>query len=237
MAKASKLIEYALSQVGYEEPHHDNRTKYGELMDTIYSGFFNGKKNGYDWCATFTCCCFCESFGKAVALQILNMPAGNLAAVVKYFYQYMDKGGLTSKEPIKGAVVFFQNAAGLSHVGIVVDYDGEYVTTVEGNAGSGSYFVAKNRYKKSVSYIYGYGYPKYEYEPKPAPKYVRDGIYTVKCKELNLRTGPGLDSPVLMVLHKGYKVHCLKTSKKDGRTWLRVDGYCCGVENGDIYLE
>ena len=76
-----------------------------------------------------------------------------------------------------------------------------------------------------------------EEEPVPLPKYQRDGIYTVKVKELNLRTGAGLDNDVLMTLHKGDKVHCLKTVKKDGRTWLRVDGYACGIENGDIYLE
>ena len=237
MAKASDVINYAISQEGYEEPNHDNRTKYGEMMDTVYSGFFNGKKNGFDWCCVFVCCAFCVAYSKAVALKLLNLPAGNLAAVVKYFFDYMKRGGMTGSVPKKGAVVFFQNNKGLSHVGIVIDFDDEYITTIEGNAGPGSYFVKRNKYRREVTYIYGYGYPKYEVEPVPLPKYQRDGIYTVKVKELNLRTGAGLDKDVLMTLHKGDKVHCLKVVKEDGRTWLRVDGYACGIENGDIYLE
>lgn len=237
---ASKVIDCAISQEGYEEPNHDNHTKYGEQMDTLYSGFFNGKKDYHDWCATFVCWLFCHCFGKYTALKILNMPSGNLSAVCKYFYNYMKNGGMTGAEPKKGAVVFFQNNLGISHVGIVIDYDGEYVTTIEGNAGTGSYFVKRNKYRKTVTYIYGYGYPKYDAEPqpKPEPSYKRDGIYTVRCNgELNLRTGAGTDQKILMKLHKGDKVHCLKVIKEDGKTWLRVDGYCCAVEDGDIYIE
>ena len=240
MAKASKVISYVKEQIGYEEPNHDNYTKYGHLMDTTYSGFFNGKKDGHDWCCTFVCCSFCESFGKAVALKILNMPAGNLSAVVKYFYNYMKGGGMTGYVPKKGAVIFFQNSLGLSHVGIVVDYTETTVTTVEGNSGVGSWFVTEHTYNRKNSYIYGYGYPKYEAEPqpKPEPTYKRDGVYTVVCRgELNLRTGAGTDNPVLMKLHKGDKVHCLKVVKEDGKTWLRVDGYCCATEDGDIYIK
>ena len=140
MAKASDVINYAISQEGYEEPHHDNWTKYGEMMDTVYSGFFNGRKNWHDWCCVFVCCCFCVAYSKAVALKLLNLPAGNLAAVVKYFYDYMKRGGMTGSTPKKGAVVFFRNSAGLSHVGIVIDFDDEYVTTIE----EGQSFVFKN---------------------------------------------------------------------------------------------
>lgn len=240
MAKASKIISCAKEQIGYEEPNHDNGTKYGAEMDTIYKGFFNGNKNFHDWCCTFVCWLFCHCFGKAVALQLLNMPGGNLGAVVKYFYNYMKSGGMTGDAPKKGAVIFFQNSRGLSHVGVVVDYTATTVTTVEGNSGVGNWFVTEHTYNRKDTYIYGYGYPKYEAEPepKPEPKYKRDGVYTVTCRgELNLRTGAGTENPVLMKLHKGDKVHCLKVVSQDGKTWLRVDGYCCAVEDGDIYIE
>ena len=236
MTDQEKIIKCALDQVGYEEPNHDNRTKYGEQMDTIYSGFFNGKKNGYDWCATFSCWLFCHCFGISKALEMLHMPPGNMAAVVKYFYGYLNKAGRTGSTPKKGAVIFFQNSKGLSHVGVVVDFDSEYVTTVEGNAGSGSYFVAKNRYRRTVTYIYGYGYPEYAAEPER--EYKRGEIYTITCKEpLRLRMEPDTGSEILLDLHKGDHVHCLKVVKKDCKTWLRVDGYCCAEENDQVYIE
>lgn len=240
MAKALKVVEYALSQVGYEEPHHNNWNKYAEDIDTNYPKWYGtcGKKQGLDWCSVFVDDCFIQAYGIVVAHKLLNRPDNNTGAVVKNAYNYLDKIGRTGKEPKLGATVYFQNSKGLCHTGIVVDFTNDYVYTVEGNAGTGSYFVVKNKYRRTTSYIYGYGYPEYEDEPKPEPKYKRGEIYTVTCKgPLRLRTGPSTKDEILLDLSKGDKVHCLKVVTQDGKTWLRVDGYCCATENGNIYIE
>ena len=238
MAKASKVISYAKSQVGYEEGPN-NWNKYAEDIDNNHPLWYGscGKKQNLDGCSVFVDDCFIQTYGAAEAHRLLNRPDNNLGAVVKYAYNYLDKIGRTGKEPKLGATVYFQNSKGLCHTGIVVDYTNDYVWTVEGNAGNGSRYVVMNKYNRAAAYIYGYGYPDYETEPKPEP-YKRDGIYTVTCKgPLRLRTGPSTKDEILLDLAKGDKVHCLKVVKKDGKTWLRVDGYCCAVENGNFYIE
>ena len=239
MSKASSVVEYALSQVGYEEPNHDNHTKYGEMMDTIYKGFFNGRKDYHDWCCTFVCCSMCESYGMDNALSMMGMPKNNLSAVVKYFYNYMNSAGLTGSSPKIGAVIFFQNSEGLSHVGIVVEYDTETVTTVEGNAGTGSFFVVKNKYNRGTTYIYGYGYPKYDEKPEPIPEtYKKGNTYTVSCKlPLMIRKGASTDYGIIDHLNQGDKVLCDDVViDKDGNTWLKIKGYVCANYHGDKYI-
>lgn len=238
MAKASKIIEYVLSQVGYEEGNN-NWNKYAEDIDNNYPLWYGscGKKQNKDWCSVFVDDAFIQTFGLTEAHRLLNRPDNNWGAVVKYAYNYLDKIGRTGKVPKLGATVYFQNSAGLCHTGIVTDFTAETVTTVEGNAGMGSRYVKNNTYNRKSTYIYGYGYPDYEAEPVPEP-YKRDGIYTVTCKgPLRLRTGPSTKDEILLDLSNGDKVHCLKVVKKDGKTWLRVDGYCCAVENGNKYIE
>ena len=65
--------------------------------------------------------------------------------------------------PKLGSQIFFISDDGktLRHTGIVVDYDYETVTTVEGNVSDG---VCKKVYTRLNKNIYGYGYPKYSEE-------------------------------------------------------------------------
>lgn len=185
MSAVEKLIASALSQIGYEEPNHDNGQKYGEFIDTttwyLYkegSKTWVHKVNFYDWCTQFVDWNFISCFGIDTARKILNRPDyNNYGAVVKYQYKYFEQVGRTGKTPKRGAVIFFQNSDGLCHVGIVSDFDNETVTTVEGNAGRGNYFVVQNRYKLTDKYIYGFGYPDYEAATKyPEPPFMAHNI-------------------------------------------------------------
>lgn len=171
--EVKRLVEYALSQVGTaEDPLGSNKQKYGAYIDsTDWYLYKSGdrewihKVNGYDWCTQFHDACHMATWGIDKAREILYRPKyNNYGAVVKYSYDYYKSVGKTGSTPEKGCSIFFHNSKGLSHIGIVVDFNKDYVWTVEGNAGKNNWYVVKNSYKRSSSYIYGYGYPDYQEE-------------------------------------------------------------------------
>ena len=101
MSNAEMIVDLALSQVGYEEPFHDNRQKYGAYLDnTTWYEYKEGDKtwihrvNGYDWCTQLHDWVHVTTWGVEKARQILNRPRyNNYGAVVKYAYgYYKDKG-------------------------------------------------------------------------------------------------------------------------------------------------
>lgn len=253
MVDYRKVVDCALSQVGYEEPNHDNHQKYGHEIDTIWPTWYNGKKDGFDWCTQFVDWNFLTTYGYDASKILLNRPDKNFGAVVKYAYNYLNAKGRTGNEPRHGAVIYFQNARGLSHTGIVVDFDSTTVTTVEGNSGRGNYFVVKKKYQRNDSYIYGYGYPLYEEvnpqpSPDPDPKTL-DGYkvgekYEVTCKDtLNVRTAASVvNTTIITALKPGTQFVARALTRDDsGNTWMRIDnpvaGWICCIFDGDKYVK
>lgn len=176
MADYKDLVKLALSQVGTaENPLGSNKQKYGEYIDqTNWYEYKDGSKtwihkvNGYDWCTTFHDWCFVKTFGIDEARRILNRPRyNNLGAVVKYAYGYMNSIGKIASTPEIGCSIYFKNAKGLSHIGIVYDYDDKYVYTVEGNAGTNCWYVAQKKYSRNYERIVGYDRPLYKEQPQP----------------------------------------------------------------------
>lgn len=175
-----KVIDVALSQVGYHEKASNsqlddkyansgsnNWNKYARDIDEKYPDWYNGKKNGYDWCDIFVDWCFITAYGRAEAQKLLCQPNNSLGAGCEYSYQYYRNKGQTGTIPKLGAQIFFGD---LDHTGIVVDYDNSSVWTVEGNTGSGVNEVCKKQYSRSSSWIYGYGYPAFDQgQPTPTP--------------------------------------------------------------------
>lgn len=103
---------------------------------------------------------------KHTAYYVLFQPSSNnCAAVVSYMAGYFKaaKQYYTSiKDLATGDVVFFQNADGLSHVGLCVDWSdaSKTFTTIEGNKNSK---VSRCTYKYSEvgGYVAGFGKPRY----------------------------------------------------------------------------
>ena len=171
------VIDVAESQIGYHEKAtnsqlddftansgNNNWNKYARDFDEKYPDFYNGKKNGYDWCDIFVDWCFVTAYGRENAQRLLCQPDHSLGAGCEYSYGYFKDKGQTGSSPKKGAQIFFGD---LDHTGIVVDFDNNYVWTVEGNSGNE---VKKKKYSRNDSWIYGYGYPKYDEEvPTPTP--------------------------------------------------------------------
>lgn len=257
-----KLIDLAVSQIGYKEPNGDNHNKYAHEMDTTYKGWFNGSKDGYDWCAVFVNWLFVTAFGVDVASKMLNHSSkyGTMSAVVQYLYRSLMEVNRVGKEPHVGDIVFYHNdkyegLSQLCHVGIVWKVNGDYITTIEGNSGRNSDSVATREIRKNYDTkswgIYGFGYPDYSAagdEPVPDPK-TMDGYtvgerYKVICKDtLNVRTKAEVSrsSKIVTKLNPGTEFTCeALTHDSKGNTWMRIkspaEGWVCCIENGDRYV-
>lgn len=228
MNMADKIVEWALSQVGYEEPDHNNYQKYGAYIDE--TNWYEYKKedrtwihkvNGFDWCTTFHDVAHVQAWGIEKARKVLCRPRyNNMGAGVIYSWDYYKAFGRTGKLPKKGCSIFFQRGGQLTHIGIVVDVQGDRVTTVEGNAGPGSFYVWKNTYNINDSYIYGYGYPEYDESKYPAPPF--DATNTLKG--VAIRSGPYSDCPIIGYISFGSIVTIEDTAGSSG-DFGKIEGY------------
>lgn len=118
-----------------------------------------------NWCAMFVSYCANE----CGYLEDSTMPKSASVLAMSVWYQQNDQWeDAEDYIPKAGDIIFFQN--GMSHVGIVVEYDAErnIITTIEGNTGSsqteiyheGSH-VKECNYPLSYIKITGYGLPDY----------------------------------------------------------------------------
>lgn len=237
MATAQSIVDYAVSQIGIaENPLGSNKQKYGALLDTLpWYLYKDGSKtwihkvNGFNWCTQFVDASFVTVLGIDDARKILYRPIyNNMGAVVKYAFNYFkgaDRAYVREKhDPAPGDVIYFQNSEGLSHTGIVIEVTDTTVTTVEGNSGKNSCYVAKNSYKKTSSYIYGYGCPVYE---EPAPAKYPDAPFQIDVlgeRECGLRTGPYSSCQYMGEIKRGQ--YTVKEASGDyGRidAWIYLD--------------
>lgn len=199
MGQVEELLKFALAQVGTaENPLGSNRQPYGAHIDsTDWYLYKNGTKtwrhlvNGYDWCTQLHDDCFLRVFGIDKARKMLCRPVyNNMGAVVKYQVNYMKAANRFGSTPKKGCSIYFKNSAGPSHIGIVYDFDNQYVYTVEGNAGNHCWYVVKNKYSLKNERILGYGYPLYDSEPvPPTPGPGGNDMKFNELKELYYRKG------------------------------------------------
>ena len=168
MRRAEDVIRIALSEVGYIEKATNadldlasanagvnNWTKYAR--DLWNAGYYNGNKNGYDWCDVFVDWVFYKAFGKTEG-QLTECQTGALGAACPYSAGYYKAQGRYDRRPRAGDQVFFQRGGKLVHTGIVVQVIDVQIVTVEGNS---THRVKKNTYGRSDAYIAGYGHPKY----------------------------------------------------------------------------
>lgn len=185
---ASKAVSIAKSEVGYLEKTsnnnlenktsnvgHNNYNKYARDLDE--AKWFNGSKNGYDWCTSFATWVFYQLTGKNVkdAKNLCFQPQNssiNYAAGCGFARNYYknNKAFYTSN-PKAGDQIFFdwsgkKGFSQVDHTGIVVKVDNAKVYTVEGNTYSGNKEgVFEHSYSLTDNCIVGYGRPKYDAEP------------------------------------------------------------------------
>ena len=177
MSEVDKVISMAMSEVGYIEKKSNanldsktlnagskNYTKYARDLDKI-SGFYNGKKQGFAWCAVFVDWCMVQALGVDRARTLLCYPKNSCGAgcseSIKY---YKSANRFITSNPQKGDQIFFKQG----HTGLVYDVDNSKVYTIEGNTTKALWVVSnggevcKKSYNLKNSSIVGYGRPDYK---------------------------------------------------------------------------
>lgn len=185
----------------------DNYTKYSQEVDAL--GVFSAQVQGQPWCATWVTDGFINTYGVNKGLDMLCQPNKNSnAACCGDAAEYYQKAGRWYTSPQVGDQVFFKTTKyQYAHTGIVTEVTDTEVTTIEGNTSSekgvisNGGAVTKKHYPVGYSGFKGFGRPKYEAkqeEPEFEPYVVR-----LTAIALNVRTGPGTQYPVAMVIRGG----------------------------------
>lgn len=185
----------------------DNYTKYSQEVDAL--GVFSTQVQGQPWCATWVTDGFINTYGVDKGLDMLCQPSKNSnAACCGDAAEYYQKADRWYTSPQVGDQVFFKTTKyQYAHTGIVTEVTNTEVTTIEGNTSSEKGVVSnggavtKKHYPVGYSGFKGFGRPKYEAkqeEPQFEPYVVR-----LTAIALNVRTGPGTQYPVAMVIRGG----------------------------------
>ena len=249
---ASKIVEIAKAEVGYLEKKSnanlDSKTanagaknfdKYARDLDKVK--WFNGAKNGYDWCTSFVSWLFYQLAGKDVAKAkaVCYQPTDsskNYAASCTQAVKYYKNNKAFFTTPKIGDQIFFnwkgdKNGALVNHTGLVTKVDGTKVYTIEGNSKqSGREGVFEHSYALNYNCIVGYGRPKYDTEPvKPNKPVVTFEPYKVKVTAkdgLNIRTGAGTSYAKLGAMPKNTVITVTKVSNGWGYgTYGKIKGW------------
>lgn len=242
MTEKEKVINVALNEVGYREKEtnanlddktanagDENYTKYARDLDNV-SGFYNGKKNGYDWCDVFVDWCFYKALGAERAMQLLNQPERSGGAGCGVSMSYFEKIERLFKSPSPGDQIFFTDGESIYHTGLVYAVDKDKVYTVEGNTNGGQ--VAKKSYPLGASYIRGYGRPVWNEEAsveedkkEETEKETKVDTVKVTAKEgLNIRKEPNTECEIL----GAYVYSTSKDIYEIKNNWGRTnDGWIC----------
>lgn len=188
---ASKLIKIAQAEIGYKEKETNskldsktanagdsNYTKYAK--DLNKADYYNGNKNGYDWCDVFVDWLFYQLCGKdSKKAQAIICQTGDLGAGCVFSAQYYKNAKrYYTSNPKVGDQVFFGD---YEHTGIVEKVSGKKITTIEGNTGNQ---VKRCTHKVGDGYVTGFGRPKYDAETKTTTTKkettTKTATYTVK---------------------------------------------------------
>ena len=158
MTPQERVIALATSQLGTQEAGK-NITKYANDFDTKYPNFYNGKKQGAEWCDIFYDWCFVTEFGEDTGRQMLYQPWKSAGAGCKFSAgYYQNHNAFFKSNPQKGDQIFFYVGGEINHTGMVVDVADGRVLTIEGNSGNK---VAGHSYLLTNSKIAGYGRPNW----------------------------------------------------------------------------
>ena len=167
------VVDLANAEVGYHEKASNanlddptgnaggnNWTKYARDLDAP-PNFYNGAKNGFAWCDVFVDWLFVHTFGEELGRKMLYQPEKSAGAGCLYSAGYYKQNNAFHRtNPRVGDQIFFSYSAGeYSHTGIVVDVNGNTITTVEGNTSDS---VGRRTYETSNYSIAGYGTPNWQ---------------------------------------------------------------------------
>lgn len=247
-----KVIGIASGEVGYLEKNNNsqlddktanaginNNTKYARDLDAL--SWFNGKKQGFAWCAVFVTWCFYQAYGNAARAMLFQPEKDNCAAGCGSARGYFNRRGRLFNTPEPGDQIFFWSSdmSKISHTGLVIDVDNSCVYTIEGNTSNGTSIIAnggavcQKRYDLSNKRIAGYGRPDWDTasdggdqkggESSMSADYSAK-VYAANGKPVNLRASASTNSKVLCKVPVGEYVNVIEETND---TWARCayEGY------------
>lgn len=173
------VISIALGEVGYCEKAsnydldskeanagHNNYTKYARDLWNADPHFYQGPKQGYDWCAVFVDWCIYNACGwDSNYAQAVKYYTGPYGAGCQFAAEYYKAAGQWYHDPQPGDQIFFGYNGSFQHTGLVEKVVDNVVYTIEGNSND---MVQKRSYSTYDIYIIGYGRPKYDGDKRPA---------------------------------------------------------------------
>ena len=178
---AESVISIARGEVGYREKKSDkdlysktanagdgNYTKYGYEMHRIQPSNMDFPAA---WCDAFVDWCHYQAAGRD-AKKARHGLCGDFEDWTVMSAQHYEDAGRYDHSPKRGDQIFFKNAHGICHTGIVTAVSDSKVVTIEGNKAN---MVKECSYPRGDSRIAGYGHPRYDGTPSPAHKLEVDG--------------------------------------------------------------
>lgn len=204
----ANLLDIARAELGYKEKESnsqlddknanagdENYTKYAR--DLAAAGYYQGNKNGYEWCDMFVDWCFYQLCGKNKYIaEDVHCQTGPYGAGCYWSALYYKQAGRYHySNPKPGDQIFFGD---YDHTGIVEKVVNGVITTIEGNANNQ---VKRCTYSVNDSWVNGFGRPKYEAEDvddepaAPAEEEEAEDEYslTLFIKEVQNATGAAVD--------------------------------------------
>lgn len=155
MSQAQKIISIAKAEVGYLEGRSSNGSWNNQQKYSPQVPGLEWSQN-QPWCATFVAWCAMKA-----GLASLYPRTASCDVGMAWFRDQ----GRWSEYPAVGAQVFFGSYADSVHTGLVIGYDADTITTIEGNTndsgsreGNGVYL---KRRQRRDPYVVGYGYPAF----------------------------------------------------------------------------
>jgi GH25 family lysozyme M1 (1,4-beta-N-acetylmuramidase) len=154
-ASPRKIIDIAATQVGVHEGrspdgHWNNDQRYSDEVPGL------AWSDGQPWCSVFVSWCAMRA-----GLEALYPRTASCDTAGAWYRQRH----AFSEYPAIGAQVFYGTTHDLNHTGIVIDFDADTITTIEGNTnadgsreGDGVY--RKTRARRATNLV-GYGYPAF----------------------------------------------------------------------------
>lgn len=214
-----KLISVAEAEIGYLEKKSnsnlDSKTanagsaNYTKYWRDIYPAF-----QAQAWCAIFVNWCFTKAFGESNAKKLLkHYPYTYCPTMANLFTLHAN--------PKVGDIVIFKRNGSFVHTGLVVEVNGDYFRTIEGNTSGGSTIIAN-----------GGGVCKKGYynSSLPGTKFCRPDYSIVgDVEEVKVKTEENTVNIEMTVIKKGSKGKQVKTLQR----LLISLGYSCGTSGAD----
>lgn len=179
---AADVVRIAAGEVGYLEkatnkdldsqtgnPGKGNWTKYSRDLFAAKPSYYNGNKNGFDWCTSFVDWCIYmaanqDSKAAQKAVYYTDVYGASCTYSVGYYKAAGRFWARKAASPTPGDQIFFGDDANIRHTGLVERVTDGVIYTIEGNSGNA---VRRRSYALSNPDIYGYGRPKYDGDKAP----------------------------------------------------------------------